>query len=293
MADETGKPSVRSTYFLGWGDHGRPDEDDPAEAYHEASKNLPSVAPLSVSGASALATDAQAQATISRPVKRHPGLPMVALPAARYPDTSFELLLRERRSRRRFGADPVSLQDLSTLLHATYGTTQEGAAGGLHPIRSVPSAGGLYPLEIYPVLRNVEGLAPGLYHYDPLRHLLEVLREQETTEPLGEMMIRLPEIPDVAATCAFVIFVVGIFWRTRFKYALRGYRWVLIEAGHVGQNAVLAAEMLGLSAVPYGGLWDRRVDAFLGLDGVNESVVYSLAAGSPLAGEDGAERSFS
>lgn len=290
--EQARKPSVRSTHFLGWGESRRPEEDDAAEAYHEASKNLPSVAPLSVAGGAALSTDPRAQATVARSVKRHPTAPTIELPPPAYAEASFEQVIRRRRSRRGFGAEPVSVQDLSTLLHAAYGMTKGGESSREQRVRSVPSAGALYPLEIYPVVRNIDGLVPGLYHYDPLRHLLEALREEETTERLDEMLIRLPEIPPVAPTCAFVLFVAGVFWRSRFKYQLRGYRWVLIEAGHVGQNAMLAAEMLGLSAVPYGGLWDRRVDAYLGLDGVNESVVYSLVAGSTPEGE-AEESSFS
>lgn len=283
--ESTYLPSTRWTGFLGWGDHGRPDDDDPAEAFHEASKNLPSVSPASAPGAAALETDPQAQATITRPVKVHPHLPAVDLPAPEYGDPGLEGALRGRRSRRHFGTDPISPQQLSTLLHAAYGVT--GEASGRHHVRSVPSGGALYPLEIYPVVRNVEGVTPGLYHYNPLRQSLEALRVEPTDEALSDIVIRLDGIPDLAATCGVFIFVVGVFWRTRFKYGLRGYRWVLIEAGHVGQNVVLASQALGLSAVPYGGIWDRRADEFLGVDGVNESVVYSLAAGSPASEEDG------
>lgn len=292
MADETRASTTRWTDFLGWGPGGRPDDDDPAETYHEASKNLPSVQPVTSPVATALDTDSQAQATITRSVKRHPALPVVALPAPRYPDAAFEKVVRERRSRRRFGSDPIGLQDFSTLLHATYGVTQGGddadgtargssRADATPEMRSVPSGGALYPLEVYPAVRAVDGLAPGLYHYDPSRHLLEVVDERDVTEDLERVMIPLPGAPDLAATCAATLFVVGVFWRTRFKYGLRGYRWTLIEAGHVGQSCLLAAEALGIDAVPYGGFWDRQVDDLLGLDGVNESVVYSLVTGQP------------
>jgi SagB-type dehydrogenase domain len=280
--------SVRSTYFLGWGEHGRPDDEDPAEAYHEASKNLPSVVPWSSPGSAVLGIDPEAKATITRPVTRNLAAPTIALPTPQYRDPGIEQAVHGRRSRRQFGSEPVSLQDLSTLLDAGYGRTRDAAPGTEEPpYRSVPSAGALYPLEIYPVVRNVDGLSPGVYHYDPLRQLLEVHREGETTEHLAEIMFRLPNLPDVARTCSVVLFMVGVFWRTRFKYGLRGYRWVLLEAGHVGQNILLAAEMMELSAVPYGGIWDRRVDDFLDVDGVNESVVYSLAVGSTPNADEG------
>ena len=71
-----------------------------------------------------------------------------------------------------------------------------------------------------------------------------------------------------------------IFGRTRFKYGLRGYRFALLEAGHVAQNLLLAATALGLAAVPLGAFFDRRADVFLRLDGVNESTLYTIAVGS-------------
>ena len=70
-----------------------------------------------------------------------------------------------------------------------------------------------------------------------------------------------------------------MFWRTRFKYGLRGYRFALIEAGHVAQNLLLTATALRLGSVPLGGLFDRRIDELLDLDGVNESVLYAVSVG--------------
>ncbi|MGH9212996.1 MAG: SagB family peptide dehydrogenase [Acidimicrobiales bacterium] len=288
--DQERASTARWTAFLGWGEHGRPDLDDPAEAYHEASKNLPSVMPVASAAAAVLDTDPQAQATIIRPVPRHLARPTVALPEPRYPRADLGHLLGQRRSRRHFGSAPLTMPELSTLLHAAYGVTEElETAHGTHHLRSVPSGGALYPLAIYPVVRNVDGVASGLYHFDPTRQLLETVREEDTAAHLGDLIIPLPGVPDLAATCGVVVFVAGVFWRTRFKYGLRGYRWVLIEAGHVGQNVLLTAEALGVHAVPYGGIWDRRVDDYLGLDGVNESVVYALAVGSAGAGSDGSD----
>lgn len=272
--------SAKLTGFLGWGDRGRPEEDDPAEAYHEASKNVPSMLIGPTAGARALETDPRATATVNRSVKEHPHLPSVALPAPEDPEMALGEVVRQRRSRRDLEPGPMSLQDLSTVLHVGYGVTHEAdTAGGKQRLRTVPSGGALYPLEIYPVVRNVEGLAPGLYHYHPFRQVLEVLREGDTAADLDRIMFSPPEVPDVPGTCAVSLFIVGVFWRSRFKYGMRGLRWVLIEAGHSGQNMLLAAESLGLGAVPWGGFWDHKVDRYLGVDGVNESVVYCVAAG--------------
>ncbi len=75
------------------------------------------------------------------------------------------------------------------------------------------------------------------------------------------------------------IVVTGVFWRSRFKYGLRGYRFVLLEAGHVGQNVVLAAAALGLPALPLGGFYDRPVESLVGVDGLDEAVVYVVLLG--------------
>ncbi len=288
MNDDPYTQSARLTGFLGWLDGERPDEADPAEAFHEASKNVPSIQPRVSPVAALLAADPTAGmpgATIARPVRRNLALPTVALPAPAYGDAEIGSAIGDRVSRRDFGSAPISLQQLSTLLHAAYGVTQEAQEGQEgRRVRSVPSGGGLYPLELFAVARNVGGVAAGLYHYDPLRHLLEVVRQEEVTDSLREILLELPQLPDIPATCGVVFFIAGVFWRTRFKYGLRGYRWILVEAGHVGQNMVLAAGSLGLHSFPNAGFWDRKVDAFLGLDGVNESVVYSLIAGSPADG---------
>jgi SagB-type dehydrogenase family enzyme len=73
----------------------------------------------------------------------------------------------------------------------------------------------------------------------------------------------------------------AMFWRSRFKYGARAYRFALMEAGHVGQNLLLAAAALGLGAVPLGGFYDREVDAFLGVDGIYEASLYLVPVGYP------------
>lgn len=293
MDDDAYILSSKMTSFLGWAEAEQPPEDDPAEAFHEASKNLPGLQPRISDAGLDVAMDPTVGvpgATVSRSVKRNLALPTIALPEPEYLSMSVGEAICQRRSRRHFAAHPLSLLDLATLLHGAYGVTAERKIPvGRQRFRSVPSGGALYPLEIYPVVKNVEGVQQGLYHYDPFRHLLEEIRTDDAERALRDLLVELPNLPDIPATCGVVLFVAGIFWRTRFKYALRGYRWVLIEAGHVGQNLALAAESRGLGLFSNGGFWDRKVDAYLGLDGVNESVVYSLVAGSAADGESEAE----
>jgi SagB-type dehydrogenase family enzyme len=135
----------------------------------------------------------------------------------------------------------------------------------------VPSAGALYPLEAYVVAAAVGGLEPGVYHYDPFRHRLALLGPARFSD-LRETMVD-PSLADVAAA---LIVVTGVFWRTRFKYGPRGYRFALLEAGHLMQNAVLAATDLDLVSLPLGGFHDALVDDLVGVDGLNEATLYAL-----------------
>lgn len=280
--------SLSASAFL-WGDDREwPPDDDPAEVYHEASKFTPALHLHQVGiGAGLLErNDQAAKATVARSVKRHLHLPSIALPKPEYPGAALGDVICRRRSRREFGGGAISLDCISTLLHAAYGVTHDPGHENEQRLRTVPSGGGLYPLDVYLAVREVDRLAAGLYHYDPLRKVLEVIREGDLTSQLGDALVETSSAPSAERSVIFLM--AGVFWRTRFKYGLRGYRFVLLEAGHVAQNLLLVAEALGVSAYPIGGFYDRRLDAVVGLDGVNESVVYGVALG-PRATEARAE----
>jgi SagB-type dehydrogenase family enzyme len=134
---------------------------------------------------------------------------------------------------------------------------------------------------VYVVPARVQGVEPGLYHFDPLRHALEV--RSRAASPL-EVLREAAIYPEIVAGCAATLLVTGVFWRSRFKYGLRGYRFVLLEAGHLAQNVLLVCAALGLAAVPLGGFYDRPIDELLGADGVNESVLYAVCLGQRSAG---------
>jgi SagB-type dehydrogenase family enzyme len=249
--------------------------DDPAESFHEASKLNPNVIDTRVPGAGLLESSPELRASTVRAVKRQAHRGSVQLPRPALPSVGFESVVEARRSERNLGPDAVVLSEVSTLLHAAYGVTHAHEATG-QPYRAVPSAGALYPLEIYPVAVRIEGLDAGLYHFDPLCHGLERLRPGA----MGEELEALTVYPQLFTNAAIVFFVTAMFWRTRFKYGLRGYRFALLEAGHVGQNLVLTATAFGLTSAPVGGFYDRRVEAFLRIDGVNEAPVYAVSIGS-------------
>jgi SagB-type dehydrogenase family enzyme len=211
------------------------------------------------------------QATVERAVRRRSSAPVVGLPSPDLPIVQLEDALRGRASDRSFGAGPIELEAASSLAWAAYGVARSSTLG---PRRTVPSGGALYPLELYLLAPHVDGLDAGVYHYDPPRHALCRLAGLSAEE-----LERLTPFPELLVPAALVLLVTAVFWRCRFKYGLRGYRFSLLEAGHVGQNALLAAWSLGLAAVPVGGVYDGRVEELLGVDGVDESLVYVVSVG--------------
>lgn len=249
---------------------GEPEIDDLAERYHEAAKTCPRTIGREWAGMAALEVDAILRELVSGTVRRHAHRRAIPLPAPATIGAGFTSLLEERRSGRAFGRASITLADLATVLHCGYGAHSEGAATR----RTVPSGGALYPLELYPVVSRVDGLEKGIYHYDPLRHVLEALEQRDLDKQVADLHI-YPEL----ATAGVLLAVTGVFGRSRFKYGLRGYRFALLEAGHVLQNVVLAATALRLAAISVAGVDDRSLERLLRVDGVDESVVYCAAIG--------------
>jgi SagB-type dehydrogenase family enzyme len=250
-----------------------PSDADPTEDYHEASRLYPGVTDPYVVGAARLERSIAMRITASRSVRRHPQRPFLPLPAPDLGGATLAEAVAARRSHRTFRASPLTPGDLATLLHAGYGVTGT-VDGTTQELRTAPSGGALYPLELYAACHRIEGLDLALYHYDPLRHGLELVRPLGA--PLGG---ELTPYGEVLAESAAVLAVTAMFWRSRFKYGDRAYRFTLIEAGHVAQNVLLAASALRLAAAPVGGFYDRAVDAVLGVDGLYEASLYLVPVG--------------
>jgi SagB-type dehydrogenase family enzyme len=252
-------------------------DDDPAELYHEASAFYPTQLARQLAGVYLLESNRDLQLTSTRSTKRHPHVEAIALPAAPPPDVSFAGVLARRRSAARFGAQSLPLAGVAAILRSAYGVTatHEIEPGAVQTYRTVPSAGALFPLEVYCVAFHVDGLAPAIYHYDPIRDVLERVRDGDVR---AELAGALP-MAQLVEHCPVALIVTAMLWRTRFKYGQRGYRFALLEAGHVAQNVLLASEGLDLAAVPVGGFYDHRLSALLAIDGVNEVPLYVLPIG--------------
>jgi SagB-type dehydrogenase family enzyme len=212
-----------------------------------------------------------------RTVKTYRDGRRVDLPAADTPAAqALEERMRARRSARAFDGSELSIEALATVLRCAYGISDDNRDMGYpRPFRVVPSGGALYPLELYVLASRVTGLKPALYHYDCETDELAEVSSGGDIDCFAECMVQ----PKLLREAAAAIFISAVFLRSTFKYGDRGYRFVLIEAGHLGQNVLHTAGVLGLDAVPIGGYLDRRVDAQLELDGIGESVVYALLLG--------------
>ncbi len=244
--------------------------DDPAETFHEASRLYPNVAPSHLGAMAALTRSTELQQSTLRASRTHGHRAGLSLPTPRLPRHRLRKLLLERRSELPSVRRPITVEAVATLLAAAY--RSEARERMLR--RPVPSAGALYPLELYALPLAVDDVDRSTFHYHPFRHRLELL------EAFDETNVRAALVePALAERSSLVIVITTMVWRVRFKYGLRGYRFALLEAGHVAQNVLLAAAALRLPALPVGGFYDRRVDDLVGADGLDEASIYVICIG--------------
>lgn len=250
------------------------------EEFHEATKFFPhSTMPAALPRIAAYLTDQRAALETSRNRKVYRHSPKIVLPHPGANKMSLENCLTRRRTASRFSNAPISLETLSAILFNALAPTKEyllsEKTGYTLMMRPYPSGGGLYPIEVYPVLLNVAGQAVQVTHYDPFEHALNVISEAERSVILhacGDVENRLGG--------ASVIFVLtSVMERTAVKYGLRGYRFALLEAGHIAQNLSLCAVTRGMSSLPWGGYTDDDVADLLSVDNVREIVVHCLSMG--------------
>ena len=191
-------------------------------------------------------------------------------------------LIRERVSERDWSLTEITFAETSQLLEG-YGVTRGNEnTEFVQPFRAVPSGGGLFPLELYISVRNCSDLDSGVYHYSPRSNSLTSSMRGDQTAALAECFVQ----QDVVYNAAVTVLITGLFSRSTFKYGNRGYRFTLMEAGHLAQNFCLLATEMGLSNLCMGGYFDRRLDNFIGVDGVTQSVIYAFSAGRKLITED-------
>lgn len=188
------------------------------------------------------------------------------------PDTKgtmpLEKAIAQRRSRRDFLPEALSLEQMGQLCWAAQGKAPSTSSGQVGRFRTAPSAGATYPLEVFAASID------GLFHYLPDKHLLEELTPEDLRGKLAEASWGQKFIAEAAAT--FVM--AGEFERTTGRYGQRGVRYVYMEVGHAAQNVHLEAEALGLGSVAVGAFDDRAVSEVLKLPG-NLEPLYMVVVG--------------
>jgi SagB-type dehydrogenase family enzyme len=197
------------------------------------------------------------------------------LPAPRTDsDVSVEQALAQRRSRRNFQGEPISAEQLSQILWAAYGITEprpDAPRGGL---RTTPSAGALFPLQIYVVIGNVEGIEPGVYRYVSEEHKLVQIISGDVRSELASAALGQNSVRNASAIVAYS----SDFAVMLPRYGERGIMYTYIEVGHSAQNVYLQAEALGLGTVAVGAFTDSQVAEVLNLP-ENETPLYLMPFG--------------
>lgn len=172
-------------------------------------------------------------------------------------DTSVEEALLKRRSVREYKDEPLTIAELSQILWAAQGITEKRMG-----FRTAPSAGALYPLEIYIVVGKVKELAPGIYKYRPENHDILLISSGDKRIDL----YRVSLMQDCIKNAPIVLVISAVFERTTRKYGERGIRYVYMEAGHSAQNVYLQCESLGLGMVVVGAFDDEGVKRVVNLE---------------------------
>lgn len=197
-------------------------------------------------------------------------------------------IIRDRRSNRVYTDQAMTLLQLSFLLWATQGV--KGIRGKAYAtLRTVPCGGARHEFETYLVVRKVEGLAPGAYHYLPMEHALEFLGPVENLEGAVERSLMGQKW---AAKASVVFYWSMVPYRAEWRYGIYAHRVAMIDAGHVGQNLYLACTGLGLGTCGVGAFCHEECAELFGLDGEEEYVVYTAPVGTVREEDRAREQAF-
>lgn len=183
-------------------------------------------------------------------------------------------VLRDRHSCRIFTEEQITAEQLSFLLWATQGIKK---IRKISNIRTVPSAGSRHEFETYLILRNVEGLKPGAYHYLPLEHAVEFLHGVDDIEKvISDSLFNQSWTGKAAA----VFYWAMIPYRAEWRYDVYANRMALIDAGHICQNLYIASTGLSLGCCAVASLEHEKCCEIFSLDGEEEYVVYAAPVGN-------------
>ncbi|WP_251861300.1 SagB family peptide dehydrogenase [Clostridium sp. Marseille-Q2269] len=207
---------------------------------------------------------------------------IIELPSPKNIRAGLSTIIKSRRSVRKYSNKTMSLNDVSNILYYTQGICDEVEPYNLSnndkkiALRANPSAGGLYPIQIYMYMRNIKDLRDGIYAYYPYSHSLKqvkVKRELLKVENFAEFAV-------INAECAnLVVFYVYSFLKNSRKYGDAGLSYALIETGEMAQNLQLVSTALGYGACDIGGYEKQYIEELLNLDGILKHVVHMTVVG--------------
>jgi len=198
--------------------------------------------------------------------KAYPRLGSIQLPRKHLPSMTLERVLDKRMSSRKFSEKKLSVQDLSSLFLYSAGLKNNST------FRQYPSAGARFPLELYFISTNTD-LPNGVYHYYPRSHCLEQIVTFDTFD--YDMYVNQSWIKKAGG----LIIITSLFNRTVNKYGNRGYRYIISESGHLGQNIYLVSACLNFACCGIGGFEDKKINTLLDIKEHEESSLYCFAIG--------------
>ncbi len=181
-------------------------------------------------------------------------------------------VLKRRRSFRDFTPAPLATKELSNLLWATQGITEQSVPSSY---RTAPSAGALHPIDTYLVIHRVEGLKPGIYFFRVDEFSLEMRSEGDFSAEISRAALG----QSMAGAAAVVFVWVAVIRRSSQKYRQRAYRYIYLDCGHIAQNLYLAATALNLGCCAVAAFFDDELNALLGVDGREETALYMAVVG--------------
>jgi len=190
------------------------------------------------------------------------------------PNMDLREAIERRRSIRNYSREPLTMEELSYLLWCTQGVQE--VTTGERTQRTVPSGGGRHVFETYLLINNVSDLRPGLYRFLAVDHkLVEIRVAADTADMITEGCLGQP----IVKTCAATFIWAAVPYRVTWRYGERGYRYMLLDAGHICQNLYLAAESIGGGVCAVGAFSDDDINRLLNLDGEEQFVIYGATVG--------------
>lgn len=205
-------------------------------------------------------------------------------------DNLVQLLLK-RKSSRVYTQEDMSLLQLSFLLWGTQGV-KDIRGKSYATLRTVPAGGARHPFETYLLVRQVEGLVPGMYHYLPMTHQLELLSAQEDPQALLDFAEESLCGQRWAAKANVVFYWSFVPYRSEWRYGIFAHKLIMADMGHVGENLYLACAALGLGTCGIGAYDQALCDKAFRLDGEEEYTVYTQTVGTVKAGDESKEKAF-